>query len=156
MKKFLKGFVYAWNGLRFVIKQRNFRFHLCAVVFVTAFALGFYEFSRGEWAVLLLTMGLVPAMEALNTAMEQLCDKVTSKQDELIRRCKDCAAAAVLISAIAAVAVGIALFGDGERLMTAWVYLWSNPLRPLSLVIALGCAVAFVLLPEYLEKKSRP
>ena len=34
-KRFGKGFVYAWNGIRAAVREeRNFRFHLCAAVFV--------------------------------------------------------------------------------------------------------------------------
>ena len=152
MKKFLKGFVYAARGLTFCIKERNFRFHLCAIVFVTAFALAFYELSRAEWAVLLLTMGLVPALEAVNTSVEQLADKVTTQNDERILRCKDCAAAAVLIASIAAVAVGIALLGDAQRLAAAWEYLTADITRPIILIAAIAAAVTFVLLPERHKK----
>ena len=148
MKKFLKGFVYAWRGLGFALTQRNFRFHICAVVFVSLFAASFYELSRGEWAVLLLTMGLVPALEAANTSIEQLADKVSAEKDERIRHCKDCAAAAVLISAIAAVAVGISLFGDAERLAAVWKYFSGNILRIILLLLGAACAVVFVLLPD--------
>lgn len=153
MKKFLKGFVYAARGLLFCMRERNFRFHLCAVVFVTTFALGFYELSRAEWAVLLLTMGLVPALEAVNTSVERLADKVSSEHDENIKRCKDCAAAAVLIAAIAAVAVGIALLGDVTRLKAAWEYMTADVLRLIALAAAVAAAVVFVLVPERMKRK---
>ena len=152
MKKFLKGFAYAARGLAFCLRERNFRFHLCAVVFVTVFALAFYELSKAEWAVLMLTMGLVPALEAVNTAVERLADKVSSEQDEHIMRCKDCAAAAVLIAAIAAVAVGISLFGDIARLAAAYEYLTADIVRVIAVIAAVAVAVAFVLLPERYKK----
>ena len=154
MKKFLKGFLYAGRGVVFALRQRNFRFHLCAVVFVTAFALGFYELSRAEWAVLLLSMGLVPALEAVNTAIEQLADKVCEQRDERIAHCKDCAAAGVLIAAVAAVAVGIALLGDAERLLAAWEYLTHSVLRIALVAAAVAAAVMFVLLPERANTKE--
>lgn len=116
LKRFLMGFVYAWRGICIAAKQRNFRIHLCAVVLVSAFA-AVYGLTRVEWAVLFITMGLVIALEAVNTAIEQLCDRVTDEHDELIRRCKDIAAGAVLIAAIAAIAVAAALFADPQRLL---------------------------------------
>lgn len=153
MKKFLKGFVYAARGLAVCLKERNFRFHLCTVVFVTMFALAFYELSRAEWAVLLLTMGLVPALEAFNTSVEKLADKVSTQQDERIKHCKDSAAAAVLIASIAAVAVGIALFGDIARLAAAFEYITADVVRVIAVIAAIAAAVAFVLLPERYMKK---
>lgn len=116
MKKFLKSFVYAGRGFLHCLGERNFRFHLCAAAIVIFAAASFYELTRGEWAVLLLTIGFIPALEAVNTSLERLCDRVERENNELIRHAKDCAAAAVLIASAAAVAVGISLFGDVERL----------------------------------------
>ena len=59
MIKFLKGFGYAAAGIYHGFNERNFRVHICAVLFVTWFALKFYELSRAEWAVLLLTFAAV-------------------------------------------------------------------------------------------------
>lgn len=153
MKKFLKGFVYAARGFVAALNERNFRFHLCAAAFVIFFASRFYELSRAEWAVLALTIGAVMAFEALNTAIEHLADKVTKEQSETIRRCKDCAAAAVLISAIAAIAVGIALFGDGMRLCAIWEFYTTDIWRLLSLLAAVAGAVMVVLVPERFKNK---
>lgn len=59
-----------------------------------------------EIAVIGLTIGAVLAMELLNTAIESVVD-LTVKQTyhELAKIAKDCAAAAVLISALTAVIV---------------------------------------------------
>jgi diacylglycerol kinase (ATP) len=62
--------------------------------------------SRVEVAIIGLTIGLVLTMELLNTALESVVD-LTVKQTyhELARIAKDCAAGAVLISAIGAIVV---------------------------------------------------
>ena len=152
MKKFLKGFVYAGRGFLHCLSERNFRFHLCAAAIVIFVAAGFYELTRGEWAVLLLTIGLVPALEAANTSLERLCDRVEGEQNELIRHAKDCAAAAVLISAIAAVAVGISLFGDGERLMAMLRYFFCDAFHAVLLLAVIAGAVMVVFIPERHKK----
>lgn len=152
MKKFLKGFVYAGRGFAAALYERNFRFHLCAAVFVIFVAASFYELSKAEWAVLLLTIGVVIALEALNTAVEHLANEVTQEKSENIRRCKDCAAAAVLIAAIAAVGVGIVLLYDTERLSAMWEFYISDIWRLVTLVLAIVGAVLFVLLPERYKK----
>lgn len=83
MIKFLKGFGYAAAGIYHGFNERNFRVHICAVLFVTWFALKFYELSRAEWAVLLLTFAAVISAELFNTAVERLCDKVCLKRTSL-------------------------------------------------------------------------
>ncbi len=152
MKKFLKGFAYAGRGFVTALYERNFRFHLCAAAFVIFFASGFYELSRAEWAALLLTIGSVIALEAVNTAIEHLANEVTKEQNDNIRRCKDCAAAAVLISSVAAVAVGIAILGDTERLSAIWTFYTSDIWRLSALAAAVFAAVLLVFLPEKMKK----
>ncbi len=148
MKKFLKGFVYAGRGIITALHERNFRFHLCAAAFVIYFAACFYSLSHAEWAALILTISAVIALEAANTAIERLADAVTTEQNENIRRCKDCAAAAVLIAAIAAVAVGVVLFGDMQALRGILAFYMENLWRLVSLAAAVAGAAMFVFLPR--------
>jgi diacylglycerol kinase (ATP) len=102
----LTSFKYAWMGISYAfLTQRNFRIH----VIVGALAIGLGIAVRAsvvEVAVIGLTIGLVLAMELLNTAIESVVD-LTVKQSyhELAKIAKDCAAAAVLVSSIAAVLV---------------------------------------------------
>lgn len=102
----LISFKYAWAGVSYAfLTQRNFRIH----VFVGTFAIGlgvFLHLSAVEMSIVGLTTGAVLAMELLNTALESVVD-LTVKQSyhELAKIAKDCAAAAVLISSLAAVSV---------------------------------------------------
>ncbi|MBQ9948527.1 MAG: diacylglycerol kinase family protein [Oscillospiraceae bacterium] len=153
MKRFLKGFVYAARGIALCVYERNFRFHICAASFVLFFAGCFYELSRAEWAALFIVIGMVLSMEALNTALEHLSDRVTKENDELIRRCKDCAAGAVLVSAAAAVAGGISVLWDAERISAIWDFYCTDVWRAVALLAAVAGAVMFVLLPERFKKK---
>lgn len=75
----------------------------CGYVLFFAFKMGI---DRGEMACLLLAMGLVTGAEAMNTAVEKLCDRVSREQDPAIGRVKDLAAGAVLLCAIFAALVG--------------------------------------------------
>ena len=102
----LVSFKYAWAGLSYTFQtQRNFRIH----VVIGALAVGlsvFLHLKSVEIAVIGLTSGLVMVMELLNTAIESVVD-LTVKQTyhELAKIAKDCAAGAVLVSAMAAVLV---------------------------------------------------
>jgi len=100
------SFKYAWAGISYSFQtQRNFRIH----VSVCALAIGlsvFLHLQAVEIAVIGVTSGLVLALELLNTAIESLVD-LTVKQTyhDLAKIAKDCAAGAVLVSALVAVLV---------------------------------------------------
>ncbi|BDA66227.1 diacylglycerol kinase [Rivularia sp. IAM M-261] len=100
------SFKYAWAGVSYAFTtQRNFRIHVC--VGTLAIGLSLLLHLQGvEIAVIAITSGLVLALELVNTAIESLVD-LTVKQTyhELAKIAKDCAAAAVLISALVAVLV---------------------------------------------------
>jgi diacylglycerol kinase (ATP) len=100
------SFRYAWMGVSYAFQtQRNFRIHVCLGSIAIGLGLLLHA-SVVELAVIGLTIGLVLAMELLNTAIESVVD-LTVKQTyhELAKIAKDCAAAAVLVAAIAAVLV---------------------------------------------------
>jgi diacylglycerol kinase (ATP) len=104
------SFKYAWAGITYGFQtQRNFRIHLC----VCALAIGlsvFLRLSAVEVAIIGVTSGLVLALELVNTAIESIVD-LTVKQTyhELAKIAKDCAAAAVLVSALVALLVAAIL-----------------------------------------------
>lgn len=106
-----RSFRCAFEGLAWLVRsQRNARIHLAAVAIVYA-AGGWLRISAIEWCVITLACGLVLAAEALNTAIEELADRITGEKDERIRRAKDLGAAGVLIAAIAAVIAGLLIMG---------------------------------------------
>ncbi|MEO0373420.1 MAG: diacylglycerol kinase family protein [Cyanobacteria bacterium P01_A01_bin.17] len=100
------SFRYAWAGVSYAfVTQRNFRIH--TLIGSIALGLGVYlKLPSVELAVVGLTSGLVLVMELLNTALEAVVDlTVQQTYHELAKIAKDCAAASVLISALAAVIV---------------------------------------------------
>ena len=100
------SFKYAWAGVCYAFTtQRNFRIH--TLVGIVAVSLGAWlSVSAVEMAVITMTCAIVMVLELINTAIESVVD-LTVKQSyhELAKIAKDCAAGAVLISAIAAVIV---------------------------------------------------
>ena len=144
---FLKGFYYAGRGIIAACKERNFRFHLCVMAFVIFFAARFYSFSAERWVLLLLTCSGVLVSEVLNTALEKLADKVSPEVDPLIKAAKDCAAGAVLISAIFAVVIGIILFWNRDVFYLISVY-FSEATRLAALGLALVAAWGIVFVPK--------
>lgn len=144
---FFKGFYYAGRGIVTACGQRNFRFHLCAAAFVIFFAARFYSFSAERWAILLLTCGAVLALEVVNTAVEKLADSVSIEENPLIKAAKDCAAGAVLIEAVVAVAVGVFLFWDRDIFSLIGLY-FSEPVRLSALLMAVAVAWGVVFIPK--------
>jgi diacylglycerol kinase len=104
------SFGFAFAGLRYCFRtQRNFRIHL-AIALVAAVGGIFLGLSWVEWAMFAVTVTLVLSAEMVNTMMEALVDLVTAEYHPLARVAKDVAAGIVLLTAIGAVAVGLAIF----------------------------------------------
>lgn len=106
----LVSFQYAWQGMTYAFRtQRNFRIHVMVGLVAISLALSL-GLSTVEIAVIILTGGAVMTMELLNTALESVVDlTVQQTYHELAKIAKDCAAAAVLMSSIIAVAVAFCL-----------------------------------------------
>lgn len=106
----LKSFTYAFNGLKILFgNEHNARIHL--VIAVCAILLGvLLHISFAEWLFIILAIGLVFAMEAINSSIEYLADHVTTDYHRQIKKVKDLSAAAVLLVALAALATGLVIF----------------------------------------------
>lgn len=110
IKNRLKSFKYAFNGLKILLKEEhNARIHLLATVLVVFF--GFIlKIHFLEWIAVIFAIGMVFALEIINSAIENLADFVSPEKHEMIAKIKDLAAAAVLVGAISAFLVGTIIF----------------------------------------------
>ncbi|HVW13488.1 MAG TPA: diacylglycerol kinase family protein [Mucilaginibacter sp.] len=110
MNKFIRGFGYAFKGVSYAVKtQLNFRVHLvCAFIVIS---LGYVlHISAAEWLWVIIAIGLVLAAEAFNTALELLVDFVSPEYDKKAGHIKDMCAAAVLLTAVTALVIGLVIF----------------------------------------------
>lgn len=107
LNRTLRSFRFAWQGLVHIAhSQPNWRIHMLAAI--SAIGLGAaLRVTPVELALLLLTSGFVLGLEAVNTAIEAAVDAQSGPPSLPAKRAKDAAAAAVLIGAITAVAVGV-------------------------------------------------
>ncbi len=109
-KRWSDAVYHAWNGIWYCLRrQRHIRVGVL-VSLVVMLAAWHCRFSREEWALLLLTMTVVLALEMVNTALEAVVDMVTLEYHQLAKLAKDVAAGAVLLSCLAAAGVGFCLF----------------------------------------------
>lgn len=114
-----QSFKHAFAGWWHVIRtQQNAWIHAFATLLVVA--LGIYlKLDWGQWADILLAIGLVWLAEFLNTALEAVVDLASPQQHPLAKVGKDVGAAGVLIAAAVAVLVGLTVLGPPllERLL---------------------------------------
>lgn len=109
--RILRSFGFAWAGVRYTARsQPNWWVHLAIAVATLATGL-VLRATPLELALLALTIGLVLAAEAANTAVEAAVDAIGGPPSSAARAAKDTSAAAVLISAVAAVVVGLLVLG---------------------------------------------
>ena len=108
--KRLKSFTYAFHGLRVLIKEEhNAWIHLFATVCVVVAGI-LFKISLMEWVAVVFAIGLVFSFEIINTSVEHIADFICPERDDRIKRIKDLAAAAVLVSAITAAVIGLIVF----------------------------------------------
>ena len=110
IKRLIKSFGHALQGLKLLFSsQRNAVIHL--LLMFCAIVMGFlFQISNSEWIMVIFCSTLVIAAEAFNTALEKMADAIHPDKHDGIGNAKDLAAGSVLITAIAALIVGIIIF----------------------------------------------
>lgn len=110
-RRTLGSFRFAGAGMVYLLRtQPNARVHLVMGLAVVALA-AWLRVPALTWAVLLLAMALVLALESVNTAIEFAVDLACPERHPLAKAAKDCAAGAVLIVSIFSAIVGLILLG---------------------------------------------
>jgi len=89
--------------------QHNAWVHAVATLCVIV-AGGIFGISTTQWCLLVLVVTIVWVAEGLNTAFEFLCDVASPEFHPLVKKSKDVAAGAVLLSAVGAIIVGLIIF----------------------------------------------
>ena len=84
----------ALDGLKELILEKSVRRELVLALF----AIGFFCYRPNVYTVLIAVLSLILlAVEALNTAIEKICDLLTLEHHPEIKKIKDLGAAAVFI-----------------------------------------------------------
>lgn len=107
---FNKSVGHALDGIEYTINhERNIKFQILAGI--CASILGFLlKISIVEWAVIVMVIGMVLALELINTAIERSVDLVTKDYHDLAKASKDAAAGAVLVMSLFSIIIGIVIF----------------------------------------------
>ena len=99
----------ALHGIAACLRSRNFRIELCFAVLALVLA-AVLSLDVNGWALIVVCIFSVLALEIANTALESLVDLASPDFHELAGKAKDCAAGAVLVASLGSVAVGAVLF----------------------------------------------
>ena len=102
-KNAMEGIVYTFNA------EINLKLHLIATTIVLL-ACYILEANVMEVIVCLLLIGLVIAMELINTVVEVIVDMVEPRENPLAKIAKDTASGAVLVVSFIAAIIGLIIF----------------------------------------------
>lgn len=143
----MKSFVFAFRGIaRTIRNERNMRIHLCFTLYVIL-AGAVTRITVSEWTAVLICIGMVTALECINTSVENLCDTVSPEKSEGIRITKDAAAGAVLCAAVFSAVVGSIVFFNEKRIEAAVGFLREHT--------ALSILIILTLIPSGMFVKGR-
>lgn len=106
----------------------------------------FYSFSPAQYAVLVLLITLVMALETVNTCIEDLCGLVADRYEPLVKFAKDAAAGAVLTVALGAAVIACIFFLDFNVFNTIFTFFAENLLYLIFLLISAVISAFFVVL----------
>ncbi len=116
-RSLIESFNNAIEGLIYVLRtQRNMQIEFLLAFLVLILSL-FLGIQKLEFIALLFAAFFVLIAELVNTALEASIDVVATTYDPLAKIAKDVAAAAVLLSSINAIVIGIIIFHDK---LNAW------------------------------------
>ncbi|MFI3141847.1 MAG: diacylglycerol kinase family protein [Clostridia bacterium] len=144
---FLKSFKFAFEGIIYTVrKERNVRVHLTCLVYMMSFLTltDWFVISKVELAILLLTSALVISLEFVNTAIESTVNLVTTEFKPLAKIAKDTAAAAVLVAAVFAVAIGLVILFQPSAFKLMFEYFATHLLSLATFIASLVVAIIFI------------
>lgn len=107
---FYKSVHYALEGIAAsFLQERNMKIHLFMMMSVIVCGF-FFCISYFEWMICFLLIGIVIALEIINTAIEAVVDLCSPDHHPLAKLAKDAAAGAVLVMSIFAAIIGFMIF----------------------------------------------
>lgn len=112
LRKVINKFKYAFDGLLYgLMHDQSIQIQYGIGFIVILFCL-FLPLSKIEWSIILILIGLVITLEYLNSAIERICDFISSEYDPRIKVIKDYGSAFVLVMSIVAAIIALLVIGD--------------------------------------------
>lgn len=100
----MNKFKYALNGLKEATKEKAIMTQIILGILAVIGGI-IINLDKYEWLCFVICIAMVISFEIINSVVEQLCDLYSIEKNERIRRIKDMAAGAVLVSGIGSLIV---------------------------------------------------
>lgn len=107
--KLVRSFRHAFCGIGYMLQGQNFVIELAAGVLAIALAL-WLPVAHFELVAIIMIVFLVLILETINTIFERIIDILQPRLHPYAKIIKDMMAGAVLMSAVAALVVGMVIF----------------------------------------------
>lgn len=101
---------YAFKGMLLLLKTEASIKIQCFIGVLVTIAGFYFKISTTEWALQILAIALVMAIEGLNTAIEEIANFVHPEYHTKIGKIKDIAAGAVFFASVFAVIIGLVIY----------------------------------------------
>lgn len=108
--KRIQSFEHAGRGIKIFLKTTHNAWVEIAIAILAIWLGVVFEISQTEWFFIIISIGVVLAAEAFNTALEFDIDLTSPDYHKLAKYSKDIAAGAVLITSIMASIIGLIIF----------------------------------------------
>lgn len=105
-----RSFSNALRGLVVFLKTTPNAWIQIIILIIACFLGCYYDISRFDWLIIVISGGAVLAAETFNTAIEIDINLTSPNQHPYARDTKDVAAGAVLITSITAAIIGLIIF----------------------------------------------
>ena len=110
IKKVFISFGYAKQGLLTVWKEEyNFRIEVIFTILILGI-MYYFNFSLLEFIICIIAMTFILSAEIVNTAIEDVCNKIEPNRDPAIGKIKDTMAGFVFITVISGLTIGFLVF----------------------------------------------
>lgn len=108
--KLSRSFRYAWRGVKIVFKEeQNFKIQILIALLILVLMFVF-PVKNWEKVALILVVAFVLVLELINSIMERIVDMMTPRLHIYVEAVKDIMAAAVLLSSLSALIIGLIIF----------------------------------------------
>ena len=110
-KRFLKSIKYSLDGLMYAYRyEQSLWIHIFATILAVVLGI-IFRIRLSEWAIIFIALGIILALELINTAIEAAVDLTTSEIHPLAKIAKDCGSAASFVMSIVSIVISSVVSG---------------------------------------------
>lgn len=109
--RFIKSIKYSLDGLFYAYRyEQSLWIHGFAVLLAVILGI-IFQIKLSEWAIIFIALGIILALELINTAIEAAVDLTTTEIHPLAKVAKDCGSAASFVMSIVSIVISLFVFG---------------------------------------------